>query len=267
MVTKERIFQQLADMNAPRNGIVLVHSSLKAVGEVEGRGEGLLNALIEYFTSDGGLLCVPTHTWAFLLKPDGFSLDMQSNTTCIGVLPSIAAGHPDGIRSVHPTHSMVVFGDREKAEALIRDDGDQHTPASPESSYGKIYDNDGYILLMGVGHDKNTYIHCVEEMLNIPNRFSLQAVPTKIRLKNGDIIRGTTHYHFTPGVEDVSAHYTKFEPAFRHYGIVVDGYIGNAKTQLLSARKIYDTVKLIYGRNNYEEVLFNTDTIDEKLYK
>ena len=66
MFTKETLLSQLADLNIPRGSVVLVHSSLKAIGETENRGQGVLDALIEAFTADGGLLCIPTHTWAFL---------------------------------------------------------------------------------------------------------------------------------------------------------------------------------------------------------
>lgn len=265
MFTKADIHKQLKEMNAPQDSIVLVHSSLKAVGEVEGRGEGLLEALIEYFTADGGLLCIPTHTWAYLLDRD-IPMDMQTNETCIGMLPTLAAGHPKGHRSVHPTHSMVVFGDGKRAEELIKDDRYCNSPASPKSSYGKIYDNGGHILLVGVGHNRNTYIHCVEEILNVPNRLSPQDVPFKIRLKSGEIIEGRTHYHLAEGIPDVSANYPKYEPAFRHHGCITDGFVGNAKTQLLPAKKIKEVVELVYNRNGRNEVLADNFPLDEKLY-
>ena len=66
MFTKQNIFEQLERMNAPRDSVVLVHTSLRLIGEVEGGGEGLLDILIEYFTAGGGLFIVPTHTWANL---------------------------------------------------------------------------------------------------------------------------------------------------------------------------------------------------------
>ena len=76
MYKKQDIKMQLADMGAPKDGVVLIHSSLRAVGETEGRGEGLLEALIEYFTEDGGLLCIPTHTWANVGKEGAITLDL-----------------------------------------------------------------------------------------------------------------------------------------------------------------------------------------------
>ena len=68
MFTEKDILDQLEKMNAPRGGVILMHSSLRSVGEVEGGGEGLLDAMVEYFTSEGGLFCVPTHTGAICTK-------------------------------------------------------------------------------------------------------------------------------------------------------------------------------------------------------
>ena len=84
--TKEMIKEQLAAMNAPQDAVVTVHSSLRKVGSVEGRGDGLLDAFIEYFTQDGGLFVVPTHTWDNLANLDKPTLDMNIPHTCIGKL-------------------------------------------------------------------------------------------------------------------------------------------------------------------------------------
>ena len=82
MFTKEDIKKQLS---VPKNTAVLMHTSLKAIGETEGRAEGLLEALIEYITEDDGLFLVPTHTWANLKYPDEITMDVNSCETCIGV--------------------------------------------------------------------------------------------------------------------------------------------------------------------------------------
>ena len=129
--TKEQIFSQLEKMNIPRNKVVLVHSSLKLVGSLEGGAQTLLDALIEYFTYEGGLLCVPTHTWNNLGKE--ITLDMSDHSTCLGAFPDIAAKDPRGIRSKNPTHSMAVFGDRTRALEFISDDENVLSGTSPES--------------------------------------------------------------------------------------------------------------------------------------
>ena len=155
--SKETIKKQLKAMNAPQNSVVTIHSSLRKVGDVEGRGEGLLDAFIEYFTKDGGLFVVPTHTWDNLANPDKPTLDMNIPHTCIGKLTEIAAAHSNAHRSMHPTHSVAVFGDSSKAERFIKGDETADLMISPDGCYGNIYRQGGSVLLVGVGHESNTY--------------------------------------------------------------------------------------------------------------
>ena len=114
MFKQAEIIKQLSEMNAPKDRIVLVHSSLRSVGDVDGGGEGLLKTFVEYFTADGGLLCIPTHTWANVGNSSKITLDLTTHETCIGTLPNIAAKLAD-VRTLHPTHSIAVFGDRKSA--------------------------------------------------------------------------------------------------------------------------------------------------------
>jgi aminoglycoside 3-N-acetyltransferase len=80
MYTKKDIIDQLIKMGVPRDVPVLVHSSLRAVGEVEGRADGLIDALKAHICAEGGLLCIPTHTWANMGKLDVPTLDMLGST-------------------------------------------------------------------------------------------------------------------------------------------------------------------------------------------
>ncbi len=265
LFTKEELIKQLEEMNAPKNSVVLMHTSLKAIGETEGRAEGLLETLIEYFTADGGLFLIPTHTWANLKNPDKITMDVKSDESCIGVFPSVALRHPSGVRSLHPTHSMVVFGDRKKAEEYVKGEENITTSTSGKGCYGKLYDYDGYVFLVGVGQERNTYIHSVEEMLDVPFRLSEKAVRTTIKLENGEIVERFIHHH--DGIPHISERYVKYEPAFRHFGIVKDGKLGNADTMLISAKKIYDVVKLIRERSGGAELMADFEPLDEALYK
>lgn len=263
MYTKEQIYLQLKEAGLPQDSVVLMHTALRAVGEVEGRGEGLLDVLIRYFTEKGGLFCIPTHTWANIGK-DCVTMDMQSDYTCIGTLPTLALRRPDGHRSQHPSHSMVVFGDPEKAELFIAADPDCSTPCGVNSCYGKLYDWDGYTLLLGVGLQNNTYMHSCEERLDVPQRVSDEKIPMTIRMKDGSIVTRQMHHHL-PGVP--SDRFPKMEKAFRAYGIVEDLHIGEAKAMFISARKTYDVMKIVRERSGGAELfLADEPAVKEEWY-
>ena len=265
MYTKNEIKTQLREMNAPKDSVVLIHSSLKAVGEVKGRGEGLLEALIEYFTEDGGLLCIPTHTWANAGKTEIPTLNLNEPKTCIGTRPNLAAAHPKAHRSLHPTHSMAVFGNG--AEEFIADEIKAVTPAPPFGCYGKICAMGGKILLVGVGHNRNTYLHSVEEMLGIPNRLSPEPLPMTILHRDGTTERRMQKCHRAEGIGDVSMRYPKYEPAFRLYGHITDGFVGDAKSQLCDARGMKEVLELIYKRSNGAELMVDFEPLPTELYE
>ena len=245
MYTKKDIIDQLEKMNAPRDGVVLMHISLRSVGEVEGGGEGLLDVLVEYFTSEGGLFCVPTHTWSNLGK-DKVTLDMTLSESNLGAFAVIAAKDKRGVRSENPTHSMVVFGDRARAEEFVRDDVSVITPTAPESCYGKLFAMGGKVLLVGVSQSKNTYLHCVAEMLNIPNRMSDKPERVTVRRQSGEVVERELYLYDEDYAGDISWRFPKYDTAFRYHKCITDGFIGDAPAQLCDAVKMKETVELIF---------------------
>lgn len=245
--SKNEIFNQLRQMNAPRDKMVLMHSSLRAVGGVEGGAEGLLDALIEYFTAEGGLFCVPVHTWHNLDKE--ITLDLSSSDNCLGYFPTVAAKDPRGYRTDNPTHSMVIFGDRAKAEKLAEGEAFVETPTAPESCYGKLYTEDGYVLLVGVALNRNTYLHAVDEMLKTPNRMDEKVLDTAVRYADGRIVMRPLRLYETDYSNDISDRFVKFDIPFRYHHCGTDGFLGNAPTQLLSARRMKEVMELIYRRS------------------
>lgn len=246
MFTKEEILQQLKSINAPQNSVVLMHSSLRCVGDVDGGGEALLSALIEYFTEKGGLFCVPTHTPGNLFEGREITLDMASSKNDLGAISTIALENGRGVRSENPILSMVVFGDKEKAMDFVKDDEFVDSPTAPNSCYGKIADRNGYILLVGVGQEKNTYLHCVAEMLNLPDRMEDDFRPAKVRKYSGEVVDRKVRMYHCDSTEDVSRRFPKYETAFRYHGCIKDGFLGNAPIQLCDAVKMKDTVELIF---------------------
>lgn len=257
---KEQLSKQLEAFRHIRGKIVTVHTSLKAVGEIEGGGETLLDALIDYFACDGGLLCIPTHTW------DTDVYDRRCAHSCIGTLPRLAAAHPKAFRTLHPTHSMAVFGERERVERFIKDEATIDTPANPGGCLGKLFQADGFVLLIGVGQEKNTFLHCVEEMLNVPDRLTDYKVKKTIIHKDGTEEKRHL-YWFDDKIPDVSVYFPKFEAPFRHFGCICDGAIGNARVQICNARKMYAVMEKIYKNNQFGELLSDDAPIDEMLYK
>lgn len=264
MTTRAELHWQLTAMQIPQDVPVLVHSSLRAVGEVEGGGIGLLEVLIEYVTAKGGLLCIPTHTWANLKQP--ITLDLSDPATCIGTLPTLAARMASGVRTAHPTHSMKVFGESLRVDDFVRGEGESETPLPPDGCYGRLVREGGKVLLIGVGHNRNTFLHSVEEMLAVPNRLSEEVRRLSIRYPDGRLAERCMRIHHAEGIRDVSAFYPKYEPAFRAHGCIRDGVIGAAATQLCDAGGMRDVMDLVRQRSRGRELLSDDAPLPSELY-
>lgn len=256
MITKSEIENQLKKFNSYGKPVI-VHTSLKAIGEIEGGADTLLDALVSVFASNGGVLCIPTHTWKKCV------LDLNKAESCLGVLPTIASARKNGVRSMHPTHSITVFG--EKAEEFVKNEAFVDSPTNPNGCYGNILQEKGYVLLIGVGQEKNTLIHCIEELLEIPNRLTKETITAQIIDKNG-IVTDRKLRWFDPIIPDVSVNFGKFEKAFRYYGAIEDGKLGNAKMQFCSSEKMMEALRIIYSNTKGKEILGDDAPLDEMLY-
>ena len=160
MYTKEDLKEYLKAMGLTGKETILVHSSMKSIGEVEGRADTVLDALIEYFKD--GLLLLPTHTWKNI-NEDNPVYDPAVTPSCVGILTNLFLKRDGVIRSLHPTHSMAGIG--VSAKEYLAGEEYNNTPCTPGGCYDRLKDCGGKILLIGVGNERNTYIHSVEEVL------------------------------------------------------------------------------------------------------
>ena len=120
--TKQTLQQDLAAMGLTGTETILIHSSMKSIGAVEGGADTVLDALMEFFAE--GLLLLPTHTWQFI-DQDHPVFDVRRSPCCVGILPELFRQRPGVVRSLHPTHSIAACG-RGAAEYLAGDPRPQH---------------------------------------------------------------------------------------------------------------------------------------------
>lgn len=185
MYTQEQLVKQIREMGIVSTDVITIHSSLKAIGPVENRAEGLIDALRTAVAD--GLLLIPAHTYRNIRQTPEF--DVRTTMPCIGTLPCIAvelantaydAQDPTCRRSLHPCHSVVAFG--KNALEYIQDDAKATTPCPMSGSYGKLVHYHGKILLAGVGLERNTFLHAVFESFSTePPQY-----PVDVRFKDYD---------------------------------------------------------------------------------
>jgi len=151
---------------------VIVHSSLKAFGEVNGGAGSVVSALLATFDS----VLVPTFTYKTMLIPltgpadNGITYGSGTDKNrmaefytpsmpadpLMGVIPETLRRQPHTRRSMHPILSFAGIN----ADAAI----DSQSVDDPFAPIGHLAGQDGWVLLLGVNHMVNTSIHYAEKL-------------------------------------------------------------------------------------------------------
>ena len=87
-MTKEQLKLQLKDLGLIPSDTVVIHTSLRSIGPVDGGADGLIDAFCEYLHD--GLFLVPTHTWASVNAAQPVYA-VRRTEPCIGAVPRSAA--------------------------------------------------------------------------------------------------------------------------------------------------------------------------------
>ena len=261
MYTVEQLRQQIQEMGIQPWDTVLVHSSLHAVGPVEGGADGLIDAFCGYLTE--GLFLVPTHTWANVDRENPV-YDVRSTVPCIGTLPRVAAFRTDGVRSLHPTHSM--WGCGKDAESFLRGEELAQSPGPVGFAWSRLAERNAKILLVGVGNNRNTFIHAVDEIVDLPNRLSPEPFDVTIIDAEGNRVTHPFYGHFCTETCDVSAQFGNFDRAFTEVGVWQEGRLGNATVKIVDSVKCRDLLLRIYSRAQ-EDLCVHIMDLDPSLWR
>ncbi|HEY6912612.1 MAG TPA: AAC(3) family N-acetyltransferase, partial [Myxococcales bacterium] len=156
---RDQVVEQLRALGVRRGGVLLVHTSFRAVRPVEGGPPGLIAALRDAL-GDGGTLVMPAMT-------DGASPfdPARTPTFQMGITAELFWREPGVVRSGHPGASFAAAGPR--AEEICAPQP-LSPPHGPDSPVGRVHALGGQVLLLGVGHSESTTLHLAEALAKVP---------------------------------------------------------------------------------------------------
>lgn len=233
-----------------RDGMtVLLHSSLSSMGWVCGGAVAVILALEDLLGPEGTLV-MPAHSgelsdpsawvnppvdksWWKIIKETMPAYDNDlTPTRNIGVIPEVFRKQKGVLRSNHPHVSFTAKGKNAK---YIVSDHSLDFGCGVNSPLKKVYDIDGYVLLLGVDHSSNTSIHLAEAMAN----YSLKKiVSTGAPIYYGKTRKWVEFKDYKDFTEDFTKIGRDFIKTKRSY-VSID-FIGNAKSQLFRQRDLVD---------------------------
>jgi len=141
----------------------LVHSSLKSIGYVAGGPDTVIDALMEAVGEDG-LLMMPTFTPDVVRNVSSIPFNHKKSASTTGIITETFRLRANTLRSRHPTHSVAVWG--KDAPWYIEHHNETTGPFDYGTPIFRFIEKGGYILLIGVTHNRNSSIHVAESLLN-----------------------------------------------------------------------------------------------------
>ena len=230
MFSKNDLRKDLENLQIAPSDTLLIHSSMKSIGEVDGGADAVLDMLMDYF-KESGLLLFPTLSYRSV-NAKITCFDVANTPACTGILPELFRKKPGVVRSLHPTHSLAAFG--RTAADFVSGHEKANTPAPVGSPWWKILQKKGKIMFIGTGINCNTFLHGVDEWLNLPGLLTEHVEDLEIVDYNGNVIKSPQHRHCAGR----NGYYESLESRFEAAGAMVRGKFGNADVQVLDAEKI-----------------------------
>jgi len=225
-VTYKDILSGLKALGIGNGDLLAVHSSLKSMGRVEGGPETVVEALKSAVGRRGTLL-MPV----FTPPSDVFYVNDAPSTT--GIITETLRHSPGTVRSLHPTHSVAVWG--RYARNLARDHH-KHEALGVNSPFHRLARRGGKVLFIGVDFTKASLVHVAESVARAPYQdifYPNYRRRTTLVAANGRRIRYMPKEN--PGD---SSGFLVLQEHMRKKGLLVTGRLGRARVILVDARQL-----------------------------
>ncbi|MEW6287614.1 MAG: AAC(3) family N-acetyltransferase [Chloroflexota bacterium] len=235
LISAETLTRQLLDLGVQPGSVLLVHTSFSKVKPVEGGPAGLIAAL-RAALGPNGTLVMPSMSY-----DDDHPFD-KSRSHCaeMGVVADTFWRLPGVLRSDN-NHAFAALGPH--AERILAPHPIDF-PHGLDSPVGRVYELDGQVLLLGVGHGANTTIHLAESMAGVRYRrdkyltILKDGKPTRLEYRE---------------IDHCCRNFILAEGWLEERGLQRRGTVGNAEARLVRSR---DVVTVVVERLKQNETTF-----------
>ena len=233
MLTLNDLVAGFRSLGVEAGDTMLVHSSYKSFGPVDGGPQTGIRALQLALDTDGdGTLIMPTFNFDF---NKGQAWDVRTTPSKMGVLTEVVRQDPRAKRVFHPFYSFAILGKHAEMLGSLR----YKSAYERNSVFGKLRDLDGKIMVIGLSYnDSMTFFHHIEQMEGVDYRFLKQFTG---QVTDAD---GTTYTDtFEMLVRDIDKGVlTMVDPMgnlMEEQGVIKSTQIGEAAVKLMKANEAY----------------------------
>jgi aminoglycoside 3-N-acetyltransferase len=234
MLTFEKLVEGFCELGVKEGDTLLVHSSYKSFGEVEGGPQTVIRAVeVALGTDKGGTLIMPTFNFDF---NKGLSWDVRTTPSKMGVLTELVRKDPRAKRVFHPFYSFAILGKHAEMLGSLR----YKSAYERDSVFGKLRDLDGKIMVIGLSYnDSMTFFHHIEQMEGVDYRF-LKQFTGQVTDWDGRTYTDTFEMLVRDIDKGVKTMVNPMGALMEKAGIIKSAKIGEADVKLMKANEVYE---------------------------
>jgi aminoglycoside N3'-acetyltransferase len=234
-MTRKEIDRQVRELGVPEGAVLVVHTAFSDVRPVEGGPAGLILGLQDAL-GPRGTLVMPS-----MSDDDETPFDVRA-TPCMsmGIVAETFWKQPGVLRSDSP-HAFAASG---LLAAEITRPHAVEVPHGLDSPIGRVFERDGFVVLIGIGHDANTTIHLAENIAGVRYRVA------KYATINLDGRRTRVDYE---EVDHCCQRFELMDEWLETQGQQRRGVVGHAEARLARSR---DIVAAALPRLGHDETIF-----------
>jgi aminoglycoside 3-N-acetyltransferase len=227
----DQLSAHLLALGVRPGGVLLVHSSLKSLGPVEGGAGTVIDGLLAALGEEGTLL-MPALTYE-RVTPENPVFDVMLTPANVGIIPETFRRRKSTSRSIHPTHS--VCGTGPLTQVLLAPHFEDNTPCGKNSPFHKLPEIGGQILMLGCGLEPNTSMHAIEELVEPVYLYDPPVEYELIMVDNSTLRKSYTPHNFHGWVQRYDRVSEILTPSELHSGRILE-----AKAYLIDAVRLWE---------------------------
>ncbi len=247
IILKQDLLEGLQSIGIEKGQSIMVHTSLSSFGYVCGGAQVIIEALLEGVGEEGTIM-MPTQSWKNLDPSYGVHWEEPEKwwplirehwpaydkditpTNTMGAVAEMFRKWPGTLRSDHPARSVAAYGKNAKYLVSQHDLSDIFGETSP---LAKLYEIDGYVLLLGTGYDKNTSLHLADVRANYPSKHMEENSSAMMVNGKREWVTYSTLYVDGEDFEEIGK-------AFEETMAVNKVRLGNAQLRFMKQRELVD---------------------------
>ncbi len=231
MLTFDDLVSGFRNLGVDAGDTLLVHSSYKSFGPVDGGPQTVVNAL-EAALGPEGTLIMPTFNFDF---NKGQPWDVRSTPSKMGVLTELVRVDPRAKRVFHPFYSFAILGKHAEMLSSLR----YKSSYERNSVFGKLRDLDGKIMVIGLSYTNSmTFFHHIEQMEGVDYRF-LKQFTGEVTDWDGRTYTDTFEMLVRDIDKGVITEVNPMGELMEKEGVIKSAKIGEADVKLMKAKEVY----------------------------